>query len=251
MLVIEHDPAQGAPLVAGLAAEGLQVDAVATGAEALRQTATTAYGGITLDMLLPDEAGLNALGRIRDEGASRDSPVVGVSMPAAAGQAARFAIANVLCKPIRGDEVVSAMERLRLPPGRPARVLVVDDDPLAIDLMCVTLSNHGMQGIAVPDSRQAVAELARHQPDALILELAMPGMDGFALLAALRQEPAWRDLPVFIWTSMTLSAAEHDALALSARTIVGKGGGGLSAMLDDLQRWRTQLRLPAQGATAP
>jgi CheY-like chemotaxis protein len=121
-------------------------------------------------------------------------------------------------------------------------VLVVDDDPLAIDLMCVTLSNHGMQGIAVQDSRRTMHELALHRPDALILELAMPGMDGFALLAALRSEPAWRDLPVFIWTSMALSAAEHAALARSARTIVGKGGGGLSAMLEDLQRWRAQLR---------
>ncbi len=250
MLVIEHDPVQRAPLMAGLVADGLKVDGVSTGAEALRQASGTAYGGITLDMLLPDETGLNALGRIRDEGASRSSPVVGVSMPAADGQAARFAIANVLCKPIRGDEVVTAMERLRLPAGRPARVLVVDDDPLAIDLMCVTLSNHGMQGIPVHDSRRTLAELALHQPDALILELAMPGMDGFAVLAALRSEPAWRDLPVFIWTSMALSAEEHATLARSARTIVGKGGGGLSAMLDDLQRWRSQLRVASHEASA-
>jgi CheY-like chemotaxis protein/anti-sigma regulatory factor (Ser/Thr protein kinase) len=243
VLVIEHDAVQRAPLMAGLVADGLQVDAASSGAEAVQHTANTAYGGITLDMLLPDEAGLNALGRIRDQGASRSSPVVGLSMPAEGGEAARFAIANVLCKPIRGDEVVAAMERMRLPGGRPARVLVVDDDPLAIDLMCVTLSNHGMQGLPVHDSQHTLAALALHQPDALILELAMPGMDGFAVLDALRREAAWRDLPVFIWTSMALGAEEHARLARSARTIVGKGGGGLSAMLEDLQRWRAQLRL--------
>jgi signal transduction histidine kinase/DNA-binding response OmpR family regulator len=250
MLVIERDPMQSGPLVAGLVAEGLQVDAVSTGAQAQRQVAATAYGAITLDMVLPDETGLNTLGHIRDEGASRGSPVVGLSMPAAEGSSARFAIANVLCKPIRGDEVVTAMERLRLPSGRPARVLVVDDDPLAIDLMCVTLSNHGMQGIPVHDSRRTLAALALHRPDALILELAMSGMDGFALLDALRSEAAWRDLPVFVWTSLALNAADHARLARSARTIVGKGGGGLSAMLDDLQRWRTQLRVAGAAAAA-
>jgi CheY-like chemotaxis protein len=242
---------QSGPLVAGLLADGLQVDAVSTGAAAQNQVAATAYGAITLDMVLPDETGLNTLGHIRDEGASRDAPVVGLSMPAADGSAARFAIANVLCKPIRGDEVVTAMERLRLPSGRPARVLVVDDDPLAIDLMCVTLSNHGMQGIPVHDSRRTLDELDLHRPDALILELAMNALDGFTVLNALRHTPAWRDLPVFIWTSMALSAEEHARLARSARIIVGKGGGGLSAMLDDLQRWRTQLRVAAQSGRAP
>jgi signal transduction histidine kinase/DNA-binding response OmpR family regulator len=251
MLVIERDPMQSGPLVAGLLADGLQVDAVSTGAAAQNQVAATAYGAITLDMVLPDETGLNTLGHIRDEGASRDAPVVGLSMPAADGSAARFAIANVLCKPIRGDEVVTAMERLRLPSGRPARVLVVDDDPLAIDLMCVTLSNHGMQGIPVHDSRRTLDELDLHRPDALILELAMNALDGFTVLNALRHTPAWRDLPVFIWTSMALSAEEHARLARSARIIVGKGGGGLSAMLDDLQRWRTQLRVAAQSGRAP
>jgi CheY-like chemotaxis protein len=66
----------------------------------------------------------------------------------------------------------------------------------------------------------------------------MPEFDGFAVLDALHHIPAWRDTPVFIWTSMLLTDAEYATLAQSARTIVSKGGGALATMLDTLRRWR-------------
>ena len=65
-------------------------------------------------------------------------------------------------------------------------------------------------------------------------------MDGFAVLDALRRMPMCQQTPVFIWTSMILTDEECAVLARSARAIVGKGGGALQSMLEDLQR-----RLPA------
>jgi signal transduction histidine kinase/DNA-binding response OmpR family regulator len=257
LLVIEHDAQIRARLAEGLSAGGLQVDSAGTAQAALRLAHSAPYAGITLDMTLPDLPGLGALAGIRRSGASQATPVVGVSMaadsdsdsgngnPGLAGEAARFAIANVLSKPIRGPEVQAALSRLSKPAGRRARVMVVDDDPLAIDVMCATLTSHGMQATGLADSRQVLDALALHGPDALILDLMMPGMNGFEVLAALRAEPAWRDLPVFIWTSMILTDAEYGLLSRSARAILVKGGGGLPAMLEDLRRWRVQVTDPA------
>jgi CheY-like chemotaxis protein len=259
LLVLEPDTASQRRLIQGLAAAGLQVDTATTAEQGLRLAQGATYDAIALGLQASDPAGLAALAGIRSGGPSQDSPVVefsvaadGQSDLASPGQAietARFAITNVLSKPIRGQEVQAALARLPQPAGRRARIVVVDDDPLAVDLMCATLTSHGMQAIGVTDSRIALDALAQHQPDALILDLMMPGMDGFEVLAALRAVPAWRDLPVFIWTSTMLTDAEYATLSRSARSILIKGGGGLPAMLDDLRRWR--LQLPAAAASSP
>ena len=95
------------------------------------------------------------------------------------------------------------------------------------------------------DGRAALLELDRHRPDAIILDLVMPEFDGFAVLDALQQLPAWRDTPVYVWTSMLLSDADYSSLGRSARAILSKRGGSLDATLDALRSWRPSA------ATAP
>ena len=75
-------------------------------------------------------------------------------------------------------------------------------------------------------------------PDAIILDLMMPEMDGFAVLEALRRKPRSCKVPVFIWTSMYLSEEEYARLATSARAIVDKGRTDLGSVVEQLHHWR-------------
>ena len=242
MLVIESQPQREAALVDGLAAAGFRVDTAADVQTALSQASDIHYGGITLDMALPDRLGLSLLARIRSESASRDSPVVGLSLPDPQGHAASFAISNVLSKPIRANEVVAAIGDLHLPPDRELRVMVADDDPLAQDLMRATLTAIGVQAQVFSSGEQALEAIAEQAPDALILDLMMPGMNGFDVLAALKQMPAGRSVPVFVWTSMSLSDAEYTTLSRSAAAILAKGGGELADMIEDLRQWQHSVQ---------
>ena len=99
---------------------GFDVDAASTGEIALQHMHLKAYDAMTLDLDLPDRRGLELLGHIRNLGAGRETPVLGVTLPSSGGTAAAFAVANVLSKPIRTDEIVHAMARFRLP-GRARR----------------------------------------------------------------------------------------------------------------------------------
>ena len=250
LLVIEDDRPLRARMVQGLRAAGFEVDDAATGEHAVAKATGRAYDAITLNLRLSDRQGLGALARIRHAGASRDSPVLALTMPGvaadagnsadgvAAAEAATFAIANLLAKPIRTAEVAAALARLPVPNGRRIRALVIDDDPLALDLMRSTLRAMAIEPVGRLDARQALAELDQLMPDVIILDLMMPGFDGFATLDALRQRPAWRNTPVFIWTSMILTDAEVATLSRSAEAILGKGGGALAQVLDALGRWR-------------
>jgi PAS domain S-box-containing protein len=248
MLVIQDEQPERARLLQGLEAAGFSVDVAADGEHALRQTQDLAYDAITLGLRLSGQPGLGVLAGIRGLGASSRSPVVGVSMPGGEGEAAAFHIANVLSKPLLSEEVVAAMAGLRRAgPGR-ARVMVVDDDPLALALMSAALAAVGVDAVCVPGGRQALAEIGQHQPDAIILDLMMPEFDGFATLDALGRLQVWRDTPVFIWTSLLLTEEEYAQLSRSAQAILSKGGGGLAALLDGLRRWRPLTAPPAEAS---
>ena len=238
VLVIEDHLRNQARLVEVLSQAGFAVDAAADSPHAVRRARETAYSALTLDMNLPGRRGLEKLDDIRSRGASHASPVVGVTMPADRNNSAPFAIADVLCKPIRSDEILSAMARFRLPNERLAKAMIIDDDQVLLDLMQATLRSIGIDAVCFQDGRVALQEIDRHRLDAIVLDLTMPGFDGFQVLDALQRLPAWREVPVFIWTSMLLTDEEYATPARSARAILIKGGGAMETVLESVRRLR-------------
>ena len=65
---------------------------------------------------------------------------------------------------------------------------------------------------------------AREAPAAVILDLSMPGMDGFEFLEHFRGTAAGRNTPVIVWTVKDLTAVDHGRLAAWAQAVVQKGG---------------------------
>ena len=238
VLVIEDDQRDQALLVDALSQAGFEVDAAADGPYALRRARETAYAALTLDLSLPSQRGLELLDEIRNQSASHAAPVLSVTMPGDLEMSATFAISNVLCKPIRSDEIYSAMARFRLVGEQRANVMVIDDEQVALDLMRATLKSIGMDSVCFRDGRNAIQDIDRLRPDAIVLDLMMPEFDGFQVLDALQRLPAWREVPVFIWTSMLLTDDEYATLARSARAILTKGGGAMEAVLESVRRWR-------------
>jgi ActR/RegA family two-component response regulator len=119
---------------------------------------------LTLDLRLSEERGLDLLADIRIQRASHAAPVIGVTMPAATDVGATFSIANLQCKPIRSDEIQAAMSCFRLLQPGCASMLVIDDDPLALDVMRATLKRHRHRcGVRAERARR----LAQHRPVAL------------------------------------------------------------------------------------
>jgi CheY-like chemotaxis protein len=162
---------------------------------------------------------------------------------------ATFAVADVLSKPLQAGQVVNALGRLRKAGAPLSRVMVVDDDPLARELMRATLSGMGLVVTTQQNGQEALGEIHRQRPDAMVLDLAMPGLDGLAVLDALARTPGCEQLPVFVWTVMRLDEAELDSLSQTARTVLGNGGGTAGAVLQRLRHARQQINPPAIGTT--
>jgi len=246
VLVIERDPSDQRRLAAAFAQAGFEVDATSDSAAALSQARDVRYAALTLDLSLPSQRGLDLLADIRSQGASQATPVVAVSMPAEEKSAA-FAITNLLCKPIRSEEILLAMAPLQLLQSGRVRVLVIDDEQSALDLMLATLNKIGIEAVCVQDGRDALRNIDQIRPDAIILDLMMPAFDGFQVLDALQRLPAWRQVPVYIWTSLLLTDLEYAVLARSAQAILVKGGGAMEDLLERVRRLRPPVAVAVDG----
>jgi CheY-like chemotaxis protein len=161
---------------------------------------------------------------------------------------AGFAVADVLSKPIRSDEVLSALGRAGVLVRERPTVLVIDDERRALELMSATLQTLGIVPVCAEGAAAAWECLRTLRPDAIVLDLIMPEKDGFALLDELRQREGLDATPIFVWTSMALSRAEIERLSQSAQAIIEKGRGGLEALVSALDRWRVGRVRPAQEA---
>jgi len=72
------------------------------------------------------------------------------------------------------------------------------------------------------DGREALARLQADKPDVILLDLMMPEMDGFAVVAALQKEPNWRDIPVIVITARDLDGKDRERLNSGVQTVLVK-----------------------------
>ncbi len=81
---------------------------------------------------------------------------------------------------------------------RPARILLVDDEPFNLDLLEQELLGDGLEILTATDGRQALDLIGESAPDMIFLDLMMPGIDGFSVLEQLQAHAEWRSIPVVI-----------------------------------------------------
>ena len=82
------------------------------------------------------------------------------------------------------------------------KILIVDDEPFNVDYLEQELDDLGYDTVSAANGEQALAQVAAELPDLVLLDIMMPVMDGFTVLARLKADDATRDLPVIIISAM-------------------------------------------------
>ena len=235
VLVVEDDARDRALLVQTLSRAGYGVQGAATGGQAIEWCAQQLFDAITLDLLLPDMTGLDVLHRVRVAGKNRETPVVVVSVVAEQGILGGFSVQDCLTKPVDGQDLLEALERAAVPPDKKGRVLVVDDDPAAHRLMRATLEKLGYRVQCSSSGEEALALAAAEQPLAIVLDLMMPGIDGFEFLIRFRAESQNRSVPVIVWTMKDLDIDEHRKLRQLAQRVIAKNDWTPALFLEEVR----------------
>jgi threonine synthase len=116
------------------------------------------------------------------------------------------------------------------------QVLVVDDDVHLQEMIAQLLEERPYVLRSAMDGMEALERIGEERPDAILLDLMMPRLDGFGVLAELRQDPLTSDIPVIILTAKTLTAAETAVLQANAQQVIQKQGLVGDDLLQELQK---------------
>jgi CheY-like chemotaxis protein len=104
----------------------------------------------------------------------------------------------------------------------PRRILVVDDSPLVLEIARLALEGAGWEVDAAESGGEALSRSVAAPPDALLLDVEMPDMDGPATLAALRADPATVDVPVVFLTGHSDPHKRERLASLDVRGVLPK-----------------------------
>ena len=116
-----------------------------------------------------------------------------------------------------------------VPAGGGKTAIVIDDDEMARYLAVHALLSLGFRVIEAADGADGLRSIREQAPDLIVLDLKMPGTDGFVVLDELRREPATASTPVVIQTGMAVSESDRDRLA-SAVAVLDKREDGSDAL---------------------
>ena len=221
VLVIDDDATARELISDHLKAEGFSVVAAAGGVEGLKLAKELRPTVITLDVMMPDLDGWSVLAALRQDAELAEIPVIMVTIVDEHRRGIALGAAGYLTKPIDRERLHQLVGRFRaLTP--PARVLLVEDDPVQRDRVGAWLEDQQWVVQEAANGREALARLQEEVPDVILLDLMMPEMDGFAVVAAMQKEARWRNIPVIVITARDLNANDRERLNSGVQSILVK-----------------------------
>ena len=250
VLVIEDDASVVALLAESLTLDGLEVEHAATGEAGLASALAEPPDVILLDIGLPGKLdGWEVLVELKTRRATANVPVVVCTGRNVHGTASTLGASDFMAKPFTGDQLRDTVARLL--PAERGSVLVVDDDETLRRLVVETLARDGRELREAADGLEALVMIDARPPDVLVLDLSMPGLDGFGVLERLGERAETRMLPVVVLTARDLS--EHERRRLSERStwLLEKGeysGSELRRLVRQALGHQRDPDLPARAA---
>ncbi len=180
---------------------------------------------ITLDILMPGKIGWEFLTCIKQIPALAHIPVVIISIIADRSMGLSLGASAVLQKPVSRSDLYDTLTDLGLHPslpGQPLTVLVVDDDPKAVEIIAIYLRDTGYVVVRAYGGREAIEAAHRMLPDLIVLDLLMPEVNGFDVVLALKNSSDTERIPILIVTSKQITAEDRAAFDYQVKKIMEK-----------------------------
>ncbi|HKW46084.1 MAG TPA: response regulator, partial [Gemmatimonadaceae bacterium] len=249
LLVVEDDDAQRQSMIELIAHEDVEITAVATAEEALRDLAQTHYDCMVLDLgLKGGQDGFQLLETVKADPAMRDLPIIiytGKDLSQEEETRLRRFADTIIIKDVKSperllDETALFLHRVeaKLPEQKRRmlerlhnadavfagkHVLIVDDDVRNIFSLTSVLEDHGMRVSFAENGKYAI-DLLKATPDVdlVLMDVMMPEMDGYETTRAVRQIPELKNLPIIALTAKAMKGDREKCIAAGASDYITK-----------------------------
>ncbi len=239
ILIVEDNAATGQLIQSQLASSGYETLKCDQPQRAMEMAAEHQPDAITLDLLMQPVHGLEVLLQLKNDPRTLKIPVIVVTIVDQPGVGTALGADEYLIKPVDKATLLAAVERcLRSRGGvAPARaILVVEDDLSTLEMTVELLKAYGYAVSTATDGEQARLSVAQSLPELVILDLVLPKMSGFELLAEWRSNPRTADLSVFVLTSKDLTKEEEKYLRAHAESLFRKQDSWREPLIKQLER---------------
>ncbi len=247
LLVIEDDLTQLNAMVNLISSGEVQITAVRTGAEALEALQGASFDCIVVDLGLPDVGGDELIERIRMQRNHARTPVIvytGRELDRQEETKLNKLTEAVILKDAMSPErlldetrfflhqvearLPAAKRVTEIPPlgtgsleGR--KVLIVDDDSRNIYALAAALEGHRMHVVSAESGREGIQKLESDPDiDLVLMDIMMPEMDGYETIRQIRQDSAYRSLPIIALTAKAMKGDRESCIAAGASEYISK-----------------------------
>ncbi|MEG4998312.1 response regulator [Microcoleus sp. B4-D4] len=241
VLVVDDDPISQDLIQRALARQGLHIEVAGGGEEALRLAEQLRPDAITLDVMMPGMDGWAVLSALKADPDLAEIPVILLSFVGNKSLGFALGASDYLTKPVDGKRLAALLNKYRrdrdgvVAKSLPCQILIVEDDGATRNILRRILEKQGW-AVAEADSGQAALEqLELARPHLILLDLMLPEMDGFELIAELRKSHSEDPIPIVVITAKDLTTAEREQLNGYVDRVLQKGVYSCDTLLRDVR----------------
>lgn len=240
VLIVDDEPA-ARELITSYLEEEYRVAMADSGADAIRKAKELQPDVITLDVLMTGGDGFQALVALKAAPGTAKLPIIVISIVDSRQVGFALGAADYLIKPINKEALLESLRKhVSTPPAEHAAILIVDDDIRTREFLQEALRTAGYKAQSAESAAKGLEILASRQISAVVLDLMMPGMDGFQFIRHVRQDSQHMRLPLLVMTAKTLSREERKLLNSETQALIPKNGFWhqqlLAEIKDSIQR---------------
>ncbi|HVT04535.1 MAG TPA: response regulator [Thermoanaerobaculia bacterium] len=223
ILVCDDDASVREVLQTMLESHGFEVLAVPSGIELLEKVENFQPHSILLDVLMPYMDGWQTMAALRANPATADIPIVFVTVTDRAKSAGRQTAPEAwVQKPLEEASLLEALQGVLGMAERRPRVVLVEDDLDLARVVIASFQNQGIETFHAPDGKKALEIFEEIVPDLVVLDVVLPELDGYAVMARLRDRKEFHHVPVVVYSAEELTAGDRGRLTLGPTEFLTK-----------------------------
>lgn len=224
ILVCDDDPSVRTVLETMLEQQDYRVITVSSGQAAVAQATAQKPDVILLNLLMPGMSGGETLAALKARSQTRDIPVIILSgLSPEEGDNLHSEISNWIIKPPDEAVLFQALQQALVSSQKDIQVLIVEDDLDLVQVLTAIFERHGITPHHASTGQAGIHLSQKVIPDLLVLDLALPESNGFAVVDWLRQHNQLCRVPLVIYTAKDLDDAERQRLRLGQTLFLTKG----------------------------
>lgn len=230
VLILTEDPVSSQPIQERLQRSGfaVEIQGVDDRSNWFSRLLTVPPGAVILDHQVASKCGWELLKVLKGNPSTEDIPVLFYSLKGKDDTGTMLAL-DYLSKPVGSSELLKILARQGWTSGnakgQTKTILIADDEPGFLEMYAEMIQNQSAdyQVLKAHNGREALDILRKTHVDLVLLDLMMPEVDGFGVLAQMREWESTRHTAVVVLTSKTLTEADMTRLSQGVATVMSKG----------------------------